>query len=66
MPRAPAFRFNPVRLLQVHLARYWCRPDSLHLADPNPFVLRKGKSERRSGRKARSAWRLDDCGGTQT
>ena len=31
----------PRDALHLHHARYWRRPDSEYLADPNPFVLRK-------------------------
>ena len=38
--------------LYLHHARYWVRPDSRRLADPNPFVLRKRKAEERGGEGA--------------
>ena len=38
--------------LYLHHARYWVRPDSRRLADPNPFVLRKRKAEERVGKGA--------------
>ena len=31
----------PRDALHLRHARYWTRPDSRRLADPNPFVLRK-------------------------
>ena len=31
----------PRDALHLRHARYWTRPDSQRLADPNPFVLRK-------------------------
>ena len=54
--------------LHLHHARYWLRPDSGRLADPNPFVLRKREAERRGSpggraeegaalRLARTLWR---------
>ena len=39
----------PRDALHLHHACYWQRPDSDHLADPNPFVLRKREAERRDG-----------------
>ena len=47
----------PRDALHLHHARYWRRRDAEHLADPNPFVLRKqraageedGEGERRTG-----------------
>ena len=47
----------------LHHARYWRRPDARHLADPNPFVLRKLRAERSGGRKERRPWRLAAFGG---
>ena len=56
----------PRDALHLHHACYWRRPDTLHLADPNPFVLRKEGAERRGGRKVRRAWRLSAFGGVRT
>ena len=53
----------PRDALDLHHARYWRRPDSEHLADPNPFVLRRQQAERRGGRKDRKAWPLNAFGG---
>ena len=52
--------------LHLHHARYWERRDARYLADPNPFVLRKEKAERRSGRKAQGAWPARAWGGRRT
>ena len=35
--------------LHLHHARYWLRADSEHLADPNPFVLRKDRAAEAPG-----------------
>lgn len=34
----------PRHALHLRHARYWNRSDSRHLADPNPFVIRKEKA----------------------
>ena len=34
----------PRHALHLHHARYWQRRDARHLADPNPFVIRKEKA----------------------
>ena len=39
----------PRDALHLHHARYWCRGDAEWLADPNPFVLRKGKEAKADG-----------------
>ena len=53
----------PRDALHLHHARYWRRNDSRYLADPNPFVLRKEKAERRNGRKTPGAWPFWAWGG---
>ena len=42
----------PRDALHLHHARYWRRADAAHLADPNPFVLRRrgAQEEREDGR----------------
>ena len=50
----------------LHHARYWRRPDARHLADPNPFVLRKLRAERSDGRKDWRRWALAAFGGERT
>ena len=49
-------RDMPRDALHLHHTRYWRRNDSRHLADPNPFVLRKEKAERQDGRKKPVTW----------
>ena len=56
----------PRDALHLHHARYWRRPDSDHLGDPNPFVLRKQEAERRGGRMARRAWPVSILGGERS
>ena len=56
----------PRDALHLHHARYWRRNDSGHLADPNPFVLRKEKAERRDGRKKPGPWPSWAWGGSRT
>ena len=53
----------PRDALHLHHACYWRRNDSRHLADPNPFVLRKEKAERRDGRKMPGTWPSRAWGG---
>ncbi len=43
--------------LHLHHARYWLRPDSRRLADPNPFVLRKTKEAGAGGGANGRSWR---------
>ena len=56
----------PRDALHLHHARYWRRADSRHLADPNPFVLRKQRAERREGRKKPGTWPSWAWGGRRT
>ncbi len=56
----------PRDALHLHHARYWRRPDSDYMADPNPFVLRKQRAEGREGRKAPWAWPARALGGRRT
>ncbi len=56
----------PRDALHLHHARYWRRPDSEYMADPNPFVLRKQRAEGREGRKAPWAWPAWALGGRRT
>ena len=46
----------PRDALHLHHARYWRRPDSGWLADPNPFVLRKRQAAGEGG-EGRGPWR---------
>ena len=55
----------PRDALHLHHARYWRRPDSRWLGDPNPFVLRKLRAERGSGREGGRAWPLRAFGGNR-
>ena len=48
----------PRDALHLHHARYWERRDSLFLADPNPFVLRKKRAAEAPGRRGRPPWPL--------
>ena len=61
-----AARDLPRDALYLHHARYWRRNDSRYLADPNPFVLRKEKAERRDGRKTPGMWPSRAWGGRRT
>ena len=55
----------PRDALHLHHARYWLRNDSRHLADPNPFVLRKERAEPRDGWKKPGTWPSWAWGGTR-
>ena len=48
----------PRDALHLHHARYWERRDSLFLADPNPFVLRKERAAEAPGKRRRPPWPL--------
>ena len=56
----------PRDALDLHHVRYWRRNDSRHLADPNPFVLRKERAERGDGRKKAGTWPSWAWGGRGT
>ena len=45
----------PRDALHLHHARYWRRPDSAYLADPNPFVIRKERAAG-GGNRTRAGW----------
>ena len=53
----------PRDALHLHHARYWERRDSRHLADPNPFVLRKDRAAGEPAAKGRPPWRLSSARG---
>ena len=43
-----ASRDMPRDAVALHHARYWSRPDTRDLADPNPFVIRKQNAAARA------------------
>ena len=61
-----AARDMPRDALYLHHGRYWRRNESHYLADPNPFVLRKERAERRDGRKTPWPWPSWAWGGRST
>ena len=53
----------PRDALHLHHARYWRRDDARHLADPNPFVLRKVRAAAESGTSVWAARALSALSG---
>ena len=49
--------------LYLHHARYWERPDSCYLADPNPYVLRKERAAANAAAGSRSSRPMAAAGG---
>ena len=51
--------------LHLHHARYWERPDTCFLADPNPYVLRKERAAANAAAGSRSSRPMAAAGGME-